>query len=67
MCKEKIWNYHGKKILIKNNEVIGEFDNSEDVAKFIGCSVSNVSHVLSGKQKTAKGYQIKHYNEYYNS
>jgi hypothetical protein len=64
--KEKIWNYGGKKIIIKNDVVIAEFDNSDDVAKFIGCSHSNVRHVLSGNQKTAKGYQIKHFKEYYN-
>jgi hypothetical protein len=63
--KEKIWNYGGKKIIIKNGVVIAEFDNSDDVAKFIGCSHSNVRHVLSGNQKTAKGYQIKHFKEYY--
>jgi hypothetical protein len=64
--KEKIWNYGGKKIIIKNGVVIAEFDNSDDVAKFIGCSHSNVRHVLSGNQKTAKGYRIKHFKEYYN-
>lgn len=64
--KEKIWNYGGKKLIIKNNEIVAEFDNTEDVAKFIGCSNSNVRHVLGGKQKTAKGYQIKHFKEYYN-
>jgi hypothetical protein len=64
--KEKIWNYGGKKIIIKHGVVIAEFDNSDDVAKFIGCSHSNVRHVLSGNQKTAKGYQIKHFKEYYN-
>jgi hypothetical protein len=63
--KEKIWNYGGKKLIIKNNEIVAEFDNTEDVAKFIGCSNSNVRHVLGGKQKTAKGYQIKHFKEYY--
>ena len=62
MNKDKIWNYNGKKIILKNNIIIAEFDNSEDVAKFIGCSHSNVRHVLSGKQKTAKGYVIKNSN-----
>lgn len=57
---DKIWNYSGKKIILKNNEIIAEFESAEEVAKFIGCSRSNVGHVLSGKQKTAKGYQIKH-------
>ena len=63
--KEKIWNYGGKKIVIKDGVVVAEFDNSKDVAKFIGCSESNVRHVLGGNQKTAKGYQIKHFKEYY--
>jgi hypothetical protein len=63
--KEKIWNYGGKKIVIKDGVVVAEFDNSKDVAKFIGCSESNVKHVLGGNQKTAKGYQIKHFKEYY--
>jgi hypothetical protein len=63
--KEKIWNYGGKKIIIKDEKIIAEFENTEDVAKFIGCSHSNVRHVLAGKQKTAKGYQIKHFKEYY--
>ena len=64
--KDKIWNYGGKKIIIKDNEIVAEFDNTEDVAKFIGCSNSNVRHVLGGKQKTAKGFQIKHFNDYHN-
>lgn len=57
---EQIWNYRGKKILSKNGEVVGIFNNSKEVAEFIGCSDSNVRHVLQGKQKTAKGYEIKH-------
>jgi hypothetical protein len=57
--KEKIWNYNGKKAILKNDEIIKIFDTSLEVAEFIGCSYSNVRHVLSGKQKTAKGYQIK--------
>ena len=64
--KEKIWNYGGKKVLLKNNEVIGIFDSSEEISKFISCSHSNVRHVLSGNQKTAKGFEIKHFKEYYN-
>jgi hypothetical protein len=59
ISKDKIWNYKGKKIILKNNVIIGVFDNVKDVAKFIGCSESNVGHVLSGNQKTAKGYVIK--------
>jgi len=63
--KEKIWNYNGKKVVLKNDEIVGMFDSSDEVANFIGCSHSNVRHVLSGKQKTAKGYVIKHFKEYY--
>ena len=59
ISKDKIWNYKGKKIILKNNVIIGVFDSVNDVSKFIGCSESNVRHVLSGNQKTAKGYVIK--------
>ena len=64
--KEKIWNYSGKKLVFKDDNLIAEFDSVEEVAKFIGCSPSNIRHVLSGKQKTAKGYRIKHFKEFYN-
>jgi hypothetical protein len=57
---ENIWNYRGKKILLKDGEVIGTFNNSKEIAEFIGCSDSNVRHVLQGHQKTAMGYEIKH-------
>jgi hypothetical protein len=63
--KEKIWNYEGKKIVLKDGIIIAEFDTSQEVSEFIGCSHSNVRHVLGGKQKTAKGYEIKHFKEYY--
>jgi hypothetical protein len=58
--KDKIWNYNGKKIIMKDDIVIGVFDTTQEVADFIGCSASNVGHVLSGNQKTAKGYKIIH-------
>jgi hypothetical protein len=58
--KDKIWNYNGKKIIMKDDIVIGVFDTTQEVADFIGCSLSNVGHVLSGNQKTAKGYKIIH-------
>lgn len=64
--KDKIWNYNGKKIIMKDDIVIGVFDTTQEVADFIGCSASNVGHVLSGKQKTAKGFQIKHFKDYHN-
>jgi hypothetical protein len=65
ITKEKVWNYGGKKIILKNNIIIAEFDTTEEVSKFIGCSAGNVRHVLGGSQKTAKGYQIKHFKEYF--
>jgi hypothetical protein len=64
ICGEMIWNYGGEKLVIKDGVIIDSFKTSEEVAKFIGCSHSNVRHVLSGKQKTAKGFQIKHSNIY---
>jgi hypothetical protein len=63
--KDKIWNYFGKRILLKNNLVVGIFETSDEIADFIGCSKGNVRHVLSGNQKTAKGYVIKYLKEYY--
>jgi len=57
---DMIWNYYGKKIVLKDGKIVGQFDSSKDVAKFIGCSHSNIRHVLSGKQKTAKGYEIQY-------
>jgi hypothetical protein len=56
---EKIWNYKGKRIVIKDDVVVGVFNTNEEVANFIGCSKSNISHVIAGHQKTAKGYNIK--------
>lgn len=63
--KDKIWNYNGKKIILKDDLIVAEFDTSQEIAEFIGCSHSNVRHVLGGKQKTAKGFVIKHYYDYY--
>ena len=42
----------------KSGGFYAEFKSSEEVAAFIGCSHSNVRHVLSGKQKKAKGFNI---------
>lgn len=66
ITNEKLWNYKGKKVVISNNEVVGIFKSVKEVADFIGCSCSNVTHVLAGSQKTAKGHQIKYLNEYHN-
>lgn len=59
---EKIWNYRGRKIIYKDGNLIGYFNSSKEVADYIGCSVSNVRHVLGGNQKTCFGYEIKHEN-----
>jgi len=55
----KIWNYKGKRIVIKNDVIVGVFNTNKEVANFIGCSTHNIKHVISGYQKTAKGYIIK--------
>lgn len=58
MTKDKIWNYKGKKIVLKENNVVRTFDTIDEIANFIGYSKSNVKNVLAGHQKTAKGYII---------
>lgn len=60
---EKIPTYKGKKVVLKDGEVKGIFESSLEVAKFIGTSHSNVRHVLSGKQKTANGFEIKYLSQ----
>jgi len=55
---EKAPGYKGIKQVILNNTVVAEFKSSKEVAAYIGCSHSNVRHVLGGKQKAAKGYNI---------
>jgi len=57
---EKRNGYKGLKIVIKDDVILAEFKSSKEVAEFIGCSPSNVRHVLGGGQKTAKGYIIKY-------
>jgi hypothetical protein len=59
-CGNKSVNYKGIKQIFLNGDLIAEFDTSQEVAKFIGCSHGNVRHVLGGKQKTAKGFEIKY-------
>lgn len=60
MINEKNKGYKGEKVVIKNNQVVGIFKSAKEIANIIGCSYSNVGHVLSGKQKTAKGFEIKY-------
>jgi hypothetical protein len=63
MKNEQISTYKGIRVVIKDGIIIGEFKNSKEVAEFIGCSIPNVRHVLSGSQKTAKGYIIMYKNK----
>jgi hypothetical protein len=58
----EIYNYRGKKLIYKEGIFIKAFDTVNEVAYFINCSPSNVRHVLSGNQKLANGYYIKHEN-----
>jgi hypothetical protein len=53
--------YKGLRIVTKKGEIIGKFKNNFEVANFIGCAESNIRHVLSGKQLTAKGYNIQYF------
>lgn len=55
--------YKGIRVVIKDGLTIAEFKTSKEVANFIGCSASNVRHVLGGKQKSANGYKIKYKSE----
>jgi hypothetical protein len=56
-------NYKGRKILMKNNEIIGIFDSTSDISKLIGCTESNIRNVLHGKQKTCSGYFVIYENK----
>ena len=60
---EKFANYKGFKLVYLNGVFVAEFKRSKDIAEFIGSSHSNVRHVLGGKQKTAKGYNIYYKNQ----
>ena len=62
---ETMGGYKGLKVLIKEGIILGEFKSSKEVAEIIGCSHSNVRHVLSGAQKTANGYVVKYKNLVY--
>ena len=53
-------NYKGLKLVLLNGNIVAEFKTSKEVAEFIGCSHSNVRHVLGGTQLSAKGYNIKY-------
>lgn len=53
-------NYKGLKLVLLNGNIVAEFKTSKEVAEFIGCSHSNVRHVLGGTQLSAKGYGIKY-------
>jgi hypothetical protein len=50
--------YKGIKQVLLNGVVVAEFKSSKEVAEYIGCSHSNVRHVLGGTQTAAKGFNI---------
>jgi hypothetical protein len=60
--EELVYNYKGYRRVIKNDEIIGVFKTTREVADFINCSMSNVRHVLGGTQKSANGYLIQYVN-----
>ena len=62
--RDKHYNYKGNKILFKNNEIVGIFQDIKILSKFINCSESNISHVLAKKQKTAKNYNIMYEEDF---
>lgn len=53
----------GRKVLIKDNIIIGIFDSTWEIAKILNCSNSNVGHCLYGLQKTVKGHIVKNEND----
>jgi len=57
---ELTYNYKGLRVVKKENEILATFKTNKEVANFIGCAESNVRHVLSGNQKTARGYKIQY-------
>ena len=63
MVREELnYNYKGYRKVIKNDEIMGVFKTTREVADFINCSLSNVRHVLGGAQKSANGYLIQYVN-----
>ena len=63
MKNEEIHNYKGDKLVFKNGVFICKFTTVKEVSEFMKCSEANIKNVLGGKQKTAKGYVIKHSNK----
>lgn len=50
----------GKICAYKNNKKVGEYNFQREAAEDLGCSQSNISAVLLGKRKHAKGFVFKH-------
>ena len=45
--------------LIKNDEVVYEFDSSVEAAEFLGVHPKTIQGALNGRYKTCKGYVLK--------
>jgi hypothetical protein len=54
--------YKGARIVLKDDVFVAEFKTTKEVATFLKCSESNIKRVLSGNQKTTKGFQIIYKN-----
>ncbi len=54
--------YKGLRLVIKDDVILGEFKKTEDVANFIGCTVSKVKSALAKHIPSVDGYIIKYKN-----
>lgn len=61
---EKRAGYKGKRVVIKDDIVVGIFNTNEEISDFLGCSIPGIKNVLGGSQKTTKGYIIKYLMDY---
>lgn len=57
---DKNSNWGGNKLVFLNNKLIGRFKTTAEIADFINGTIYGVKNVLSGNQKTTRGYIIKY-------
>ena len=55
---EEIMQYESNKKSVYIIELDKEFDSVSDCAEYLKCDKNNISGVLNGKRKTAKGYHV---------
>ena len=53
------WNKRRIVVYTKDNDLVGYYDTSKEVADIIGCSPTNVQHNCNGKIKSCKGFHCK--------